>query len=73
MLLNFLPNGGQRVREGNDMPVLRAFTHLAETGVVPVLLTSFRIAPRRLNMAIDEGAYPDIRPRGRDRERLDPL
>ena len=55
MLLDLLTDGGQRVSEGDDMLVLRAFTHLAEGRVIAVLLASFRIAPRRLDVAIDEG------------------
>jgi hypothetical protein len=73
MLLDFLADRGQRVGEGDDMLVLRAFTYFAEARVVAVLLASFRVAPRRLNVAIREGAYPDFGPRGRDRERFDPF
>ena len=51
---------GQRVGEGDDMLVLRAFTYFAEARVVAVLLASFRVASRRLNVAIREGASPDF-------------
>jgi len=60
MLLDFLADRGQRVGEGDDMFVLRAFTYFAEARVVAVLLASFRVAPRRLNVATREGAYPDF-------------
>ena len=73
MLLDLLADGGQRVGEGDDMLVLRAFTYFAEARVVAVLLASFRVATRRLNVAIREGAYPDFGPRRRDRERFDPF
>ena len=53
--------------------VLGAFAHLAEASVIAILLAPFRVAPRRLNVAIGEGTYPDLRPCGRDRERLDPF
>jgi hypothetical protein len=52
MLPDLLSDGGQCVGEGNDMLVLRAFAHLTEARVVAVLLAPFRVAPRRLNVAI---------------------
>ena len=55
------------------MLVLRAFAHLAKARVIAVLLAALRVASRRLNVAVGERAYPDIRPCRRDRERLDPL
>jgi hypothetical protein len=36
------------------------------------LLAAFCVTPGRLDVAVSEGAYPHICPRGRDRERLDP-
>ena len=50
-----------------------AFAHFAKARVIAVLLAALRVAPRRLNVAIGEGTYPDFRPCWRDRERLDPL
>ena len=47
------------------MLVFGAFAHFAETRMVAVLLAALRVAPRRLNVAIREGAYPDFGPRGR--------
>jgi hypothetical protein len=73
MLFDLLEDGGHHVGEGDDMLVLRAFTYFAEARVVTVLLAAFRVAPRCLNVAIREGAYPDFGPRGRDRERFDPF
>ena len=46
MVLHFLTDARQRVGEGNDMLVLRAFAHLTEARVVAVLLAPFRVAPR---------------------------
>ena len=71
MLQDLLADRGQRVGESNDMLVLGAFSDLTEAWVVAVLLAALRVAPCRLNVAIREGAYPDFRPRRRDRERLD--
>src|SRR5262249_3835358 len=73
VLLHFLTDARQRVGEGNDMFVLSAFTHLAKAHVIAVLLAALRVAARRLNVAIGERAYPDIRPGRRNCERFDPL
>jgi hypothetical protein len=73
MLLDFFPDGRQSVREGDNMLVLGAFAYLTKAHVISVLLAAFRVSPGRLNVAIGEKAYPDVRPRRRNRERLDPL
>jgi hypothetical protein len=73
MLLDFFPDGRQSVREGDNMLVLGAFAYLTKAHVISVLLAAFRVSPGRLNVANGEKAYPDVRPRRRNRERLDPL
>jgi hypothetical protein len=73
MLLDFFPDGRQSVREGDNMLVFGAFAYLTKAHVISVLLAAFRVSPGRLNVAIGEKAYPDVRPRRRNRERLDPL
>ena len=66
VLAHFLPDGGKRVREGNDMLVLRAFPHLAEARVIAVLLAAFRVPARGLDVAVSERANPDVGPGRRD-------
>src|SRR5581483_10179596 len=41
-------------------------------GVVPVLLAPLRVAPGRLDVTVRVRGDPDVGPRGRDREALDP-
>jgi hypothetical protein len=43
MLAQFLPDGGKSNREGDDVLVLGAFPHLAETRIVAVLLAALRV------------------------------
>jgi hypothetical protein len=59
--------------EGEHAVVFRAVTHLAEAGVIAILLSSPGIAAGRLNMAIGLGADPNVGPGGRDSQCLDAL
>jgi hypothetical protein len=54
------------------MPVLCAFTDLSEPRVISVLLASFRVAARGLDMAVRVGANPDVLPCRGDGQRPDP-
>jgi len=73
MLPHFLPDAGQSKGEADNTLILRAFPHLAKTRVIPVLLAPPCIPSGRLNMAVGEGAYPDVRPSGRNGKRFNPL
>src|SRR4051794_8979423 len=73
MLTHLLPDLRQLVGKGHYMLIFGAFSHLAEAGVITVLLATFCVAAHRLNMTIGERANPDIGPGRRNGERLDPL
>lgn len=53
--------------------VLRILVHLAEAGVIAILLSAAGIAPSRLDMAVGFGADPDIGSGRRHRQSFDPL
>ena len=73
MLLYFLPDRGQRISKSDDVFIFGALSHLAKKRVIAILFASLRVASRRLNVTIGKRAYPDIRPRRRDCQSLDPL
>jgi hypothetical protein len=50
---------------------LGAIPLLAPMRMVAILLAALRVAPGRLDVAARIGADPDVRPRGRDRQRAD--
>jgi len=63
----------QHARELGKMVELVGVAHFTPARVVAVLLSSARIAAGCLQVAAFIAADPDIGPRRRDRERLDPL
>ena len=73
VLAHFLPDGGKRVREGNNMLVLSAFPHLAEACVIAVLLAALRVPARGRDVAVGKRANPNVCPGRRDHQGLDPF
>jgi hypothetical protein len=73
MLAHFLPDGGKRIREGNDMPVLRALPHFAEARMIAVLLAALRVPARGLDVAVGKRANPHVGPSRRDCQNPDPF
>src|SRR5205807_4821419 len=57
--------------EGEQAVVFRLVARLAPARVVAVLLAALRVPAGRLEMPARTGADPDVRPGGRDGERLD--
>src|SRR5438105_10580734 len=53
---------GQCFTKVNHATIFRLVPHLAPAMMVAVLLTPFRVTPRRLNVSIWPGAYPYIGP-----------
>ena len=53
---------GQCFTKGNHATIFRLVAHLAPARMIAVLLTPFRVTPRRLNVSIWPGAYPYIGP-----------
>src|SRR5690606_724947 len=64
---------GQGLPEGDHPVELDPAAHLAPALVVAVLLAALLVAAGGLEVAVRERADPDLVPRRRDRERLDPL
>jgi hypothetical protein len=52
VLAHFPPDGGKRIREGNDMLVLGTVPHLAKPRMIAVLLAAFRVPARGLDVAV---------------------
>ena len=73
MILHPAPDCRKAFGEGQHVMVLRAFAHLAEAGVITVLLAPSGIAPRRLDVAAGLRADPDFSPGRRYREGFDTL
>src|SRR5262249_55774570 len=73
MLVHFLSDGGKSNREGDDVLVLGAFPHLAETRMVAVLLAALRVTARGLDVAVSPRANPDVAPGRRDCQSPDPF
>ena len=65
VLAHFLADGGKRIREVNNVLVLGAFPHLAETRVIAVLLATLRVPARGLNVVVSPRA-PNVDPGRRD-------
>ena len=68
-----LAQGGQGAREFQHPFVFRAVAHLAEAGVIAVLLAATGVAAGRLDMAVSLGTDPDVGPRRRNHQVFDAL
>ena len=71
MFLYLRSDAGKRLGEGDNVRVFCAFPNLAKFRVVAVLLATFGVAARSLDIPSTGLANPSISPSGRYREGLD--
>src|SRR5690606_29221131 len=71
VLLDALADRRQGLAEGQGVLVLLAVAHLTPARVVAVLLAALRVASGGLEVAVGQGADPDVRPRRRDGQPAD--
>ena len=73
VLLHDFPDCRQSIGESDDVFIFGALAHLAKNCVITILFAALGVASRRLNVTIGKWAYPNIRPRRRYCQSLDPL
>jgi len=72
MRLDRAADGRENLRKKHHVFELGDVAHRAKIRVIAILLPPLRVAPGRLEMAVRLRADPDVRPGGRNRQRLDP-
>src|ERR1051325_9056543 len=73
MLLHLGANRRQFAAECNHSIVFRLVAYFAPARMIPVLLSPFAVAARRLQVTVGNGTDPHACPRRRNRQRFDPL
>src|SRR5262245_56523514 len=72
VLPNLRADTRKSLGECDDVFVLRALAHLAESWMIAILLSALGIPTSGLNVPISKWADPDVGPGRRNRQRLDP-